>query len=468
MQLCAGLAGGYTFFALLASFAITYLVLTLVDKWKGKTSANVTTTDKKKKNYNFLASLTSMWIPCIPGSKPHTFLTTAVTSLLLKIFWLSMAVVLNLTKTIRPNTYLGFCQDQEDAEFFVNMRNLTLCQVGGGAKDQQYDSCFNPTNSSSPNLQKIRICTSEGEQANLLALTFCIAVLLALLSITVTWQLHKKLDYHNLYEQTKSFCGCCATEPQLHQSVVYDLCTSDENEKKLSEVVVDQEAVINRPRRGQTALHLATQAGAAKCASVLLEAGAKVVVDSDNRLPAICTVAYQKNELNILNTIIPEMKSKGILEDSTIQQLFLQEDEMGQSLSQLAVEKNKPEFFSVIIPQLERKGILEDSTVQKMVKMKTVHHKNGLTHYIMVGPALVAWAGAEGDEKEEAWLAVMEIFKAGAVLETGSLEGEQREAVVRAEEEWRAQYPALKCECVNAALHWGTKKLLSLQVVLLD
>ena len=258
-----------------------------------------------------LSSLTSLWIPCIPGSKPHTFVTSAVTSLLLKIFWLVTAVVLNITNIIHPNTYMGFCQ--EDAEFFKVERNLTLCQVGGEA-EEALDSCFYPTNSSSQNLQKIRACTSEGEQANLLALTFFIATLLSLLSIKVTWQLHKKLDYLTLYEQTKSFGGCCDTKPHLHQSVVYTLCTSDENQEKLSEVVVDQEAVINRPRRGQTALHLATQAGAARCAAVLLEAGARIVVDSDNKLPDLCSLAVEKNEPEII-TLLLQLKAREVVEN---------------------------------------------------------------------------------------------------------------------------------------------------------
>ena len=55
-----GLSGGFTFFALLASFAFTYLVLTLVDRSadaKIKVKADTKKMDSvSKKNFNFLAS----------------------------------------------------------------------------------------------------------------------------------------------------------------------------------------------------------------------------------------------------------------------------------------------------------------------------------------------------------------------------------------------------------------------------
>ena len=67
------MGGGYTFPALLMSFGVTYLVLTLLDKsadGKTKARADMDKMDNvPKKNFKFLASLTSLWIPCIPGTE---------------------------------------------------------------------------------------------------------------------------------------------------------------------------------------------------------------------------------------------------------------------------------------------------------------------------------------------------------------------------------------------------------------
>ena len=429
-----GLFGIFTFPALLMSFSATYLVLTLVDKSMHGTSkarADVEKMDNTpKKNLNFVASLTSLWIPCIPGSKPHTFLTSAVCSTALKVFWLVVAVDLNVTKTIRPNTYMGFCQEEEDAKFFEVERNLTLCQVGGGDYDYDYDSCFN---SSSPNLQKIRVCTSKGEQAHLVALTFSIAAFLAFLSTIITWQLHKKIDYETLYDQTKS--GCFNTKPHLHQSVVYKLCTSDENVERLSEVVVDQEVVINRPRRGQTALHLATQAGAARCTAVLLEAGARMVVDSNDKWPNVLNMAVEKNVPEII-TFFLQLKGQGVVADNFCEALLLEEDSAGLKPIQVAESK-----WPHLVRPLE------------MLEIKTGHHKRGIDSFILAAPALVAWAQAEGEEKEEKEALLMEAFLYGAVMETGTMDEQQREAVVRAEEEWRALHPGWKSMCLCVCVY---------------
>ena len=105
--------------------------------------------------------------------------------------------------------------------------------------------------------------------------------------------------------------------------------------------------------------------------------------------------------------------------------------------------------------------------VKPLKMLETGHHKRGLNHYIMAAPALMAWAAAEGEEKADAEAVVMEVFLYGAVIETGSMEEEQRQAVGKAAEEWSAKHPALKSMCVCVSVQVVVLLLLVVMVVVI-
>ena len=242
--------------------------------------------------------LTSTWLPCVVGTKPFTFFLSSMTSHINKNFLVLLAALLNWMDLTQTNVFLFWCIDETKVEIYEK-RNLTICH--------SLTECF-PFNDSSTTEHKIRVC-SENQSEEFL-LTFLILLnILTTLSVIASVQLENLTDYMYFYKSTSTFL-CFPTEKVVHRSLVFTLASSDEYEELLQEVTRDK-VMINRPRRGKTPLHYATEMNAAKCTEILLRNGAFLKQNGEDPplYPSVIVLAVKVGNTKILEEI-PKRHSK--------------------------------------------------------------------------------------------------------------------------------------------------------------
>ena len=221
------------------------------------------------------SSLTSLWLPCVIGKAPYTFILSAVVSHIYKNAIFVLAVLLNYHNVLDTNIFLLWCTDESKIGKYEE-RNIVICD--------SLQSCFNgATRVDGEVQQKIRIGCQAMEDS-IFFLVFYVSLLsLSALSLVASFQLHAVIDYSVLYERSKKFFGF-KTAPVVHRSLVFTLAESDKKHEMLDEVARNNKEMINRPRRGETPLHHAAKRAAAKCAEVLLRNGAELKENGDSKL----------------------------------------------------------------------------------------------------------------------------------------------------------------------------------------
>ena len=65
--------------------------------------------DSRDSHFRLISGLTSVWLPCVVGSQPHLFLTSAMLSMTNKICLLVLAVLLEHSGSIHTNVFLLWC-----------------------------------------------------------------------------------------------------------------------------------------------------------------------------------------------------------------------------------------------------------------------------------------------------------------------------------------------------------------------
>ena len=232
--------------------------------------------------------MTSLWLPCVVGSTPNMFITSALVSLACKILLFIAAVLLNYFEVIDTNVFLLWCNDWPTAEMKVREHNtsrtsntswtLEICQQ----PPVEYPPCYDPT--SERLFQKIRLC-SPPETENIFRLVVLLVVVTSTIaSCLAAYNLHKISNYYILWERTKSFC-CVSREPLIHRSMIFGLVSDDTNCAKLlnflgldssseQPLTQSQSQAINRARRGETPYDHAITNGATESARILRKAGA--------------------------------------------------------------------------------------------------------------------------------------------------------------------------------------------------
>ena len=64
------------------------------------------TEDETDEHFEVKSSLTSVWLPCVVGSKSHIFVTSVMISQINKLFLLAFAILLNYLEMIDANVFL--------------------------------------------------------------------------------------------------------------------------------------------------------------------------------------------------------------------------------------------------------------------------------------------------------------------------------------------------------------------------
>ena len=277
--------------------------------------------------------LTSVWLPCVVGSKPFTFSLSSTISLFYKNFLFLLAILLNYFQVIQINVFLFWCVDLSKIAVY-EAKNLTICH--------SFLSCFNSTGGTTTE-QKICVC-HENQNVDFLFVSLTVLNVLSLLSVIASVNLENCTDYVYLYKSTKSFL-CFPTNPVVHRSLVFTLASSDEHQQLLEEVAKDT-GMINRPRRGETPLHYSTKMGAARCTETLLRKGAQLKENGETPpvVPPILELAVRKRYAPILDTIvrIKQQTNPDYLSDREIMSTLQRQDQtlMKTSLSSPAVARS--------------------------------------------------------------------------------------------------------------------------------
>ena len=260
--------------------------------------------DSRDSHFRLISGLTSVWLPCVVGSQPHLFLTSAMLSMTNKICLLVLAVLLNYSGSIQTNVFLLWCTNFEDTE---NLGTVKVCQesllLGLNDHYRGIPTCFsfnhNPNDTQLHQLR--RICGSSEEENLLRLLQLLLVIGSTCLSSVAAYQLHKISDYVYLYKISNKFCGF-QTKRIVHRSLLFRLSENDRNQVQLAQFLKDSPpAMINRTRRGETALHISTRAGAHVCSILLLQAKAQIKRNSFGEFPDLLRNVDLIDKLNQSN-----------------------------------------------------------------------------------------------------------------------------------------------------------------------
>ena len=300
-----GLLGGFVFHGLLLSFLILlgslYLVENINRKGKNKTTKAATqlVSGPEEQDYKLTSALTSLWLPCVVGeAKSNFFLTSAIVSIVNKILLLVLSVLLAYYTDIDTNVFLLWCRDKS----ILQQRSQTSikhCQLP--QTDENYPSCWNPYDEGIHQL--VRVCGPPETERRLRIILLSLVAISSLLAILASIRLHRISDYFRFHAMTKTFL-CFPTRPVVHRSTVFILAADKEQHEKLGKLLeisgmTDPEdpshlpmakqlrAVANRPRRGETPLHVSTKAGNLKGTEILLRAGAIPTENYENTFPDV-------------------------------------------------------------------------------------------------------------------------------------------------------------------------------------
>ena len=330
LTMIGGLLGGFVFVGLLLSFLILFGSLYIVD--------NGTTTTQER-DYKLTSALTSLWLPCVVGeAKSKFFLTSAIVSIVNKILLVCLSVFLAYYTNIDTNVFLLWCRDKTILES-RSQTSIKLCQFP--QTDENYTSCWNPDAEGIHQL--VRVCGSPEAERTLAIILLSLLAISSILAFLASIRLHRISDYFRFHAMTKTFL-CFPTRPVVHRSTVFTLAADKEKPERLEELLetsgmADPEdphhlsmakqlrAVVNRPRRGETPLHVSTKAGNLKGTENLLRAGAIPAENYENTFPDVGV--HLSNEEVLLK--LQQSKGEGLVQNYVLIALRRQLNQEAQS-----------------------------------------------------------------------------------------------------------------------------------------
>ena len=276
--------------------------------------SNEDSEEDESSHFKAISALTSIWLPCVIGDRPYLFLASAMLSMTNKICLLILAVVLNYTSSIETNdrlsnVFLLWCRDFETVKQITVTKTMKICQEPLNDQYPDIPSCsswWNERPNDTRLYQLTRIC-GDSQDENLLRLFLLLVVIISTsLSSLAVYQLHRISNYIHLYKISKKFV-CCRTRPIVHRSLLFRLAEKDENEKQLKEFLDDSTPdMVNRTRRGETALHISARFGAHECSVKLLQYQAEIKHNSSGEFPDLLRDTDLVNKLN--QSILPPQK----------------------------------------------------------------------------------------------------------------------------------------------------------------
>ena len=179
-------------------------------------------------SFTFLATLTSSFVPCVNGNKPHTLIVTGIVSHFSKLTIFIITYVFNsFWVDIRGGkVFMIWCLPEDTLDMFNT--TAEFCTLNTNTSHLPY--CIQ-TNSS----QMTRVCEpSENEFRIVLFTTLGIGFIISLVS---TIFLHYLSNWETMMKVSSRILCCIPTTPFIHRTVLWS--KMDEGPAKLEEFLSD-------------------------------------------------------------------------------------------------------------------------------------------------------------------------------------------------------------------------------------
>ena len=235
----------------------------------------------ENERFSVIASLCSLWVPCVIGNEKYSFSETVYLTLSFKLSEVAIAFSMAFAGYQWRTVFLLWCLSEESLP--SDSSDLALCSF---SPDSSMPPCFTMDNSDLH--QQFRVC---GANEQSLRLYIFLAVTISnLLAFLASRHLDKYSSYEYLYHATKTLIWIIPTTPVIHRSLLFSLVDSEnigaletvlgrENDRSLAEYV-------NRPNhQGETPLHNACKKQSSRSAQILLRAGAIPTRNSRQETP---------------------------------------------------------------------------------------------------------------------------------------------------------------------------------------
>ena len=242
------------------------------------------------------SALVALWVPCVVGRRPRTFLITALVSRMIRIIALVVTLIIykfSFPAILQSRTILLFCAT-EDTLNFLNMTPSCLLP-----------ECFKfcDTNETDCLVHRFRKCEDEDDSPFFYILV-SVLILSSFLSLLATLRLKQLSSYERLFQISRT-PACCSPfklfKPILHRTVIFRPLERGNYEEFYDKMVdAPKEALLRPNKQGQSLLHLAAMMSDTKFLEIILR---KMKGDKLPRCPTE-KVRGQGSRVNIIGKIV--------------------------------------------------------------------------------------------------------------------------------------------------------------------
>ena len=218
--------------------------------------------NEEERFFSAKSALVALWVPCVVGRRPRTFLITALVSRIIRVIALVSTLIIykfsflqsflqsSLQNFLQKRTILLFCASEDT----LNSLNMTpSCHL---------PECFKfcETNETDCFVHRFRKCGDEDDSSFFYILVSGL-VISSILSLLATFRLKQLSSYEKLFQISRT-PACCSPfklfKPILHRTVIFRALEGGNYEEFYDKMVDAPEEALLRPnKQGQTLLHLA-------------------------------------------------------------------------------------------------------------------------------------------------------------------------------------------------------------------
>ena len=224
-----------------------------------------------------------MWLPAVVGDHKKLFFAASISALVTKILMLIISVILAFLfqEKLHASPFVLWCQSSWSDDV---LGGNTLCTFKG---TNNTSPCFQVSNIT---IQKVRQC--DADETYTAVVIIAVVVVSNMASLLATLRLNRIISFVELYKASKVL-QFCKIPPIVHRAAVVQLIKSDTEEdvKTFKEICQEAETslsiVVNQPSAGRYPLHVAGERESAWKIVQLLNAGAKVLPDAENKNPKL-------------------------------------------------------------------------------------------------------------------------------------------------------------------------------------
>ena len=176
------------------------------------------------------SSLTAIWVPCVVGDKPHTFLVTALVSRLVRTLALVGTLLLykfNFPEFLQKRTILLFCAPR-DTLTSLGINTTSICPGS---------ECFQFCSPNATDCLERRFRECNDDDSLFFAILLSVLAMFSILSLLATFRLKQLSNYEKIFQVSRTALPCCSPtnednsklrlcypcfpfKPILHRSVI--------------------------------------------------------------------------------------------------------------------------------------------------------------------------------------------------------------------------------------------------------